>query len=69
MAKKKPAHGGAREGAGRKPEAPEGRTVTLAASVPEGLVTELRARAAAEGWSVSKAVTEAIRGLLARKKR
>lgn len=66
MAKKRPQRGGAREGAGR-PVGPEGRTVTLAATVPESLVADLKAHAAAEGWSVSKAVTEAIRGLVGRK--
>ncbi|MAT72083.1 MAG: hypothetical protein CMJ58_21465 [Planctomycetaceae bacterium] len=69
MAKKKASRGGAREGAGRPQENPEGRTVTLAASVPEGLVGELKAHAATQGWSVSRAVTEAIRAMLSRKKR
>jgi hypothetical protein len=69
MAKKKPQLGGAREGAGRPVENAEGKTITIAASVPEGLVADLKARAAAEGWSLSRAVTEAIRGLLAKKKR
>jgi hypothetical protein len=41
----------------------------LGATVPEGLVADLRARAAAEGLTVSRAVTEAIRLYLARKKR
>jgi hypothetical protein len=68
MAKKKAAHGGARPGAGRKPN-PEGRAVTVVATVPEGLVERLDALAEAEGWNRSKAVTEAIRGLLKRKKR
>ncbi len=68
MAKKKPGRGGPREGSGRPVENPEGKTITIAASVPEGLVAELKARVAAEGWSVSGAVTEAIRSLLKRKK-
>lgn len=70
MAKKKPiGRGGAREGAGRPQENPEGKTVTLAASVPEGLVAALKERAAAEGMSTSRAVTEAVRAFVARKKR
>jgi hypothetical protein len=70
MAKKKAAHGGARAGAGRKPSVPdEGKAVILTASVPEGLVQRLAQLAEAEGWSRSKAVTEAVRLLLARKKR
>jgi hypothetical protein len=70
MAKKKPTgRGGPREGSGRPVENTEGKTITIAASVPEGLVADLKARATAEGWSLSKAVTEAIRGLLKRKKR
>jgi hypothetical protein len=68
MAKKKAAHGGARPGAGRKPSA-EGPAVTVVASVPQSLVERLDALAEAEGWGRSKAVTEAIRGLLKRKKR
>ena len=38
---KKAQHGGKRPGAGRKPAHPEGRTVTIAATVPEGLVERL----------------------------
>jgi len=68
MAKKKAARGGARPGAGRKPN-PEGRAVTVVATVPESLVERLDDVAAADGWSRSKAVTEAVRALLARKKR
>jgi len=64
MAKKK--HGGKRPGAGR-PANPEGRTITISVSVPEGVVHGLKALAKTEGWSKSKAVTEAIRGLLKRK--
>jgi hypothetical protein len=66
MAKK--TWGGKRKGAGRKPSA-EGRTVLVTASVPEPLVTELDYLAESEGWNRSQAVTEAIRGLLRRKKR
>jgi hypothetical protein len=66
---KKAQHGGKREGAGRKPANPEGRTMTVIATVPEALVTELDALAESEGWGRSRAVTEAIRGLLKRKKR
>ena len=68
MAKKKAAHGGARPGAGRKP-GEEGRAVTVAVSVPDGLLQRLDALAESEGWGRSKAVVEAIRGLLSRKKR
>ena len=57
----------ARPGAGRKPSA-EGLAVTVVATVPGGLVERLDALAKAEGWGRSKAVTEAIRGLLKRKK-
>jgi len=67
MAKKKPAHGGARKGAGR-PANPEGHAVTLVVSVPSSLVEGLDELAAEEGWSRSKSVSEAIRALLARKK-
>jgi hypothetical protein len=66
MAKK--TWGGKRKGAGRKPSA-EGRTVLVTASVPESLVAGLDELAEAEGWNRSRAVTEAIRGLLKRKKR
>jgi hypothetical protein len=59
-------HGGKREGSGRKVANPdEGRTVTIAASVPSGLVERLDALADKRGWNRSAAVTEAIRGLLA----
>ena len=36
-------HGGARKGAGRKPINPEGRTIVVAATVPEMLVAKLDA--------------------------
>lgn len=68
MAKKKAAHGGARVGAGRKPN-PEGPAVTVVASVPGSLVERLDALAEAEGWGRSKAITEAVRELLKRRKR
>jgi hypothetical protein len=68
MAKKMAQHGGARKGAGRPPKA-EGRTVVIAASVPEDLAGEVDAFAEAQGWSRSKVVTEALRGLLKRKTR
>ena len=64
MAKKKKGRGGAREGAGRKPVNPEGKTVVLAASVPGELAEQLDALAKKRGWNRSQAVTEAIRGLL-----
>lgn len=64
MAKKKPQHGGAREGAGRPSSNPEGKTVVVAASVPEALVERLDAHAKRKGLNRSQAVTEAIRQLL-----
>jgi metal-responsive CopG/Arc/MetJ family transcriptional regulator len=65
---KKAQHGGKRKGAGRPPK--EGvKTVVIAASVPETLAGDLDGFAQAKGWSRSKAVTEAIRGLLKRKSR
>jgi hypothetical protein len=66
MAKKKPMHGGKREGAGRK-AGPEGKAVVLAVSVPSELAEQLDERREKEGWSRSQAVTEAIRGLLGKK--
>ena len=66
MGKKKPQHGGKRPGAGRPP-GPEGPTVAMAVTVPESLLDRLDAYVETrEGWNRSKAVTEAIRGLLAR---
>ena len=66
MAKKQ--HGGKRAGAGR-PQNPEGPSVMVAVSVPQPLVASLDAIAQAEGWNRSRAVTEAIRGLIKRKER
>ncbi len=63
---KKSTRGGKREGAGR-PIGEEGRAITIVASVPETLVAGLDERSQTEGWSRSKAVTEAIRTLLKRK--
>jgi hypothetical protein len=60
-------HGGKRAGAGRKPIDPDARTVVLAVSVPGSLLERLDALAAKRGWNRSKAVREAIRGLLGRK--
>lgn len=68
MAKKKP-HGGKRPGAGRKPANPEGATITVAVSVPGGLVEQLDTIAEQNGWNRSEAVTRAIRKLLAAKNR
>ena len=65
MAKKKK-RGGKRLGAGR-PVNPEGRAVSVTVTIPEGLVQGLKALAKSNGWSKSKAVSEAIRGLLKRK--
>ena len=68
MAKKKQ-RGGKREGAGRPVSNPEGPTITIAATVPRMLVEQLDAYAELTGWNRSRAVTEAIRGFVARKKR
>lgn len=69
MAKKKP-HGGKRAGAGRKPETPdEGLAVTMAVSVPSGLLERLDAYVEQQQSSRSGAVTLAIRGLLGSPKR
>jgi hypothetical protein len=65
---KKSTRGGKREGAGR-PVGEEGRAVTVVATVPETLVVSLDAVAELNGWNRSRAVTEAIRGLVKRKKR
>jgi len=62
--KKKLAHGGHREGAGRPIADPEGKAVVVAASVPGELAERLDAYAAKMGLNRSKAVTEAIRGML-----
>ena len=67
MAKKVSKRGGPRENSGRPIKSEEGKAVPLIASVPEGLVVELKARAAEVNWTTSKAVTEAVRGLLKRK--
>lgn len=56
--------GGARRGAGRKIAHPDGRTVPVAASVPEGLAKRLMVVAESKNWNRSRAVTEAIRLLL-----
>ena len=67
MSKKKQ-RGGTRPGAGRKVANPEeGRTVTVAASVPGSLVERLDSLAIQNGWNRSEAVTQAIRGLLAKR--
>jgi hypothetical protein len=68
MAKKKQ-HGGAREGAGREPVNPEGVTGRVTVTVPESLIKQLDAVGKRNGWNRSKAVTEAIRGLVATPKR
>jgi hypothetical protein len=68
MAKKKSGKiGGAREGAGRPIEA-ESKAIVIAASVPGTLVEQLDAHAATKGWGRSRAVTEAIRAYVARKR-
>ena len=63
---KKVQHGGKRKGEGRPPKE-DGKTVVIAASVPEDVATALRAFAKSQDWSVSRVVTEALRGLLKRK--
>jgi hypothetical protein len=66
----KKTRGGKREGAGRKPANPEeGSVITIAVSVPSGLVDQLDAHAGANNLSRSGAVTKAIRGLLGTRKR
>ena len=55
-------------GAGRKVANPEGTTVTMDVSVLDGLLRCLDALSQAQGWNRSRAVTEAIRGLLTRRK-
>ena len=62
MAKK--THGGRRAGAGRKLTNPEGRTMTVTASVPEGLLAKLDALAEERDWSRSEAITQAVRRLV-----
>jgi hypothetical protein len=70
MAKKKKAqHGGPRPGSGRPVSNPEGATIVVAASVPEALVEQLDELREQQGWNRSRAVTEAIRALLAGAKR
>lgn len=65
MAKKKRV-GGKREGAGR-PIGPDGPTMLVAVTVPKKLVSDLDRLCEAKEWKRSRAVTEAIRGLLKRK--
>lgn len=64
MAKKKPQRGGKREGAGRKPSSPEGRTQLIAVTVPKPLVDSLNKVAKKHDWNRSQAVTEGIRRLV-----
>ncbi len=64
---KKATHGGKRKGAGRPPKT-DGKAVTIAVTVPGDLAGDLDRFATAKGWSRSKAVTEALMGLLKRKK-
>jgi hypothetical protein len=63
---RKAQHGGKRPGAGRPVANPEGPTIVVAGTVPESLVTRLKALAASKDWSLSEALTEAVRGLLAK---
>ena len=64
---KKAQHGGKRPGAGRPPK--DDKTVVIAASIPGALASDLDSLAKAKGWSRSRAVTEALLGLLERKSR
>jgi hypothetical protein len=63
---KKKQWGGKRPHSGR-PTGPDGPTSVLAVSVPDKLIAELDRLCEAKEWKRSKAVTEAIRGLLKRK--
>jgi hypothetical protein len=62
---KKLEHGGKRKGAGRK-IGPDGPTMMMAVTVPESLVGQLDRKAEQNGWNRSQAVTEAIRGFVAK---
>jgi hypothetical protein len=66
-AKKKKKRGGKREGAGR-PVGEDGPATIVTASIPHTLVVDLGAYCEQEGVSKSKAITEAIRGFLKRRK-
>jgi hypothetical protein len=68
MAKKQSKRGGAREGAGR-PISEHGPAILVTASVPKSLMDELEAVAQSEGWGRSRAIQEAIRAFVKRKKR
>jgi hypothetical protein len=61
-------HGGKRKGAGRPPK-DDGKTVVIAASVPQDVAYAARAFAKSEDWVLSRVVTEALRGFLKRKTR
>jgi hypothetical protein len=65
---KKLAHGGARVGAGRKPN-PNGPAVVVTVSLPGDVAGSLDAYCKANEVGKSAAVTEALRGWLKRKKR
>lgn len=69
MAKKKPQHGGRRDGAGRRQTNPEGPAAVVNASIPSGLVERMDAVATQKGWTRSRAITEAVRLLLKRHER
>jgi hypothetical protein len=66
---KRDGRGGKREGAGRKPVHPEGATILVAVTVPALLMDRLDGMAEANGWNRSEAVTQAIRGFVAKPKR
>jgi hypothetical protein len=65
---KKAQHGGKRKGAGRPPKE-TGKAVTIAVTVPEDLAGELDVFAESQGWTRSRAVSEALMAMLNRKKR
>jgi len=57
---KKTQHGGVRPGAGRKPNDPLGRAITIVATVPPGVAEQLDAVSQKNGWGRSRAIREAI---------
>ena len=61
---KKQGRGGARPGSGRPALPPEERSQPVSASVPGALVRQLDELCERRGWSRSRAVTEAIAGLV-----
>ena len=64
MPRKRKQWGGRREGAGRKPASPKGRTVVVSASMPPDLLAKLDNAAAVRGSNRSAIISEAIRRLV-----